>query len=76
MNKAITPWRSPAGGAADGGGVKRDWRWAKPEKPGGAKSRGCGAGRGALCRPDCDLANHWKRWDGKATGLKSCVANR
>ena len=34
---------TPQPAAADGGGVTRNWRWANPEKSGGAKSRSCGA---------------------------------
>lgn len=73
------PWARPAGGYADGGGVKSHRRLANHWKRWDAKfwrlwHPNGGASPPMLCQSDCGSANHGKPWDAKLWGLRSKFA--
>ena len=67
------PGRLPAGGAADGGGLTRDRRWANRGKPRDAKLWGlrpCAQARGGDVSPAAIMGKPLETMGRKATGLR------
>lgn len=62
---ADPPWRPPAGGHADGGGLTESGVLGKPLETMGRKARCVGA---FVPRSTGCMANHGKPWDRKTRG--------